>query len=41
MLIGESEGKSSIGKLRGGWENKFEVDIKCIRLEIVDWIYLD
>jgi len=37
----ESEGESSIGKLRGGWENNFKVDIKRIRLEVVDWIYLD
>jgi len=41
MLIGQSEGKSSIGKLRAGWENNFKVDVKWIRLEVVDWIHLD
>jgi hypothetical protein len=27
----ESEGKSSIGKLRGGWEDNFKLDLKLIR----------
>lgn len=28
VLIGESEGKSSIGKIRRGWENNFKMDVK-------------
>jgi hypothetical protein len=40
ILVGEPEGKRTLGRPRHRWENNIRMDLKEIWREIVDWIQL-
>jgi hypothetical protein len=40
FLFGKSEGKRPLGRPRHRWEDNIKMDLREIRLQGVDWIYL-
>jgi hypothetical protein len=40
ILFGKHEGESPVGRSRLRWKDNIKVDIKEIRLEVVDWIFV-
>jgi hypothetical protein len=40
VLIGKSEGKRSLGISRRRWEDNIRTDLREMRWEGVDWMYL-
>jgi hypothetical protein len=39
-LIGKSEGRRSLGRLRCRWEDNIRMDLREIGWEAVDWMHL-
>jgi hypothetical protein len=38
ILVGKPEGKKPLGRLRHRWVDNIEVDLREIRLGVMDWI---
>jgi hypothetical protein len=39
-LVGKSEGKSPLKRLRYRWEDNIRMDLREIEWEVVDWFHL-
>jgi hypothetical protein len=39
-LVGKSEGKSPLGRLRHRWEDNIRLDLREVGWESVDWMHL-
>jgi len=40
VLVGKSEGKSSLGKSRRRWEDNIKMDLQEVGRPAIDWIHL-
>jgi hypothetical protein len=40
ILVEEPEGKRSVGRPRRRWEDNFEMELREVSLEGVDWVHL-
>jgi ribosome biogenesis protein Nip4 len=39
-LVGKSEGKRPLGKIRPRWEDNIKMNLRKIGYEVVDWMHL-
>jgi hypothetical protein len=39
-LVGNPEGKRSLGRLRRRWEDNVRMDVRETGWEVVDWVHL-
>jgi hypothetical protein len=38
-LVGKPKGKKSLGRLRQGWKDNFEMNVREMKSEIVGWMH--